>query len=157
MSHECSCFKIVCKDCYGCCEGLLRWVRGAIALLPVFDMISDIVTLFFYISLSWVGISTGCTLIILGQWRFTVLLTAIHPNPTPKNIVILYVPFAWLWCWTSLHKDSQPAPTEQQAEDGTSNKPRDYVEPPAADGVSDANTLPAADGANNTPRANDEP
>ena len=151
MTHECSCFKIVCKDCHYFCECLLRWVRGAIALLPVFDMISDIVTLCFYISLSWVGISTGCTLIILGQWRFTVLLTAIHPNPTLKNIVILYVPFAWLWCWTSLHKDSQPAPTEQQAadddgsDDSEDNTPGDYVEPQAADG------------GNNTPRANDEP
>ena len=101
--HESSCLHSVCDDCAVQFNCLKRWFFCIFALWPIGDMLMDIVTLGFYISFDWPWISTASTLVILGQWRFTTLLASIHPKATVKNILILYIPFAWLFWWEALH------------------------------------------------------
>ena len=123
--HERSCLHSVCDDCAAQFNCLKRWFFCIFALWPIGDMLMDIITLAFFISFEWPWISTVSTLVILGQWRFTTLLASIHPKATVKNILILYIPFAWLVWWEALHLERSESKKSEEEDRASPDEEED--------------------------------
>ena len=123
--HERSCLHSVCDDCAAQFNCLKRWFFCVFALWPIGDMLMDIITLAFFISFKWPWISTVSTLVILGQWRFTTLLASIHPKATVKNILILYIPFAWLVWWEALHLERSESKKSEEEDRASPDEEED--------------------------------
>ena len=70
-----------------------RVVQACICLLPILDMMTDFVTLIWWITMGWYGFPIVGFMILILNWRFAMLFAAINPKPEISSMIYLYIPF----------------------------------------------------------------
>jgi hypothetical protein len=66
------------------------------ALLVVFDMLFDVYVIIKWFTQEWYWFASGAFVIVISNWRFAMLFSAINPKITVSNLVYLYVPFVFV-------------------------------------------------------------
>ena len=83
-------------------SGILRKVRGALSLLPIFDTITDLAAFIQFQYHGQHGWALVLFSILVANWRFTTVFAALTPRPSLRAVFVLYIPFLLLPMWTSL-------------------------------------------------------
>lgn len=92
---------------------VVRYVVAAFCMVPPFDLITDVWQVTYYAVSGWVWSTTISVVVVWLSWRFGVVYALLHPKPTIRRIVVLYVPFVLLPWW-----DIATKPDLESEEDG---------------------------------------
>ena len=110
-----------------CCKGLLRshalaytaaLLLPIIPLLPLFDLLTDLIVVQHLVDVAhaaWLPLVVLLVLIL--QWRFSVLYVALSPPLASQQSVRLYCPFLTLWVMPRNKRDDHTDEDEDEDDD----------------------------------------
>lgn len=104
-------------------EGPWLFVCALMSLLPVLDVLTDLLAAG---NFALDGHPWWCTISVVIFYlssRFTVLFLAIHPQPKLYNVFCLYVPIPGLWVATGTTRASRASDGAAGAGEGSQNGP----------------------------------
>lgn len=80
----------------------VRVVMACMQLLPVVDIITDVLSLAHYVLSAWYAWAATCAVILFYNWRFSLLFAVLHPKPSARKLGLLYMPGLLLYGWSEL-------------------------------------------------------
>ena len=75
------------------CADILRYFLAPLALLPIFDLLSDLAAFIEFVSAGQAGYAIILMVILVLNWRFVTIYAALTPRPSPVAVVIMFIPF----------------------------------------------------------------
>jgi len=86
---------------------LWRLLQSMMCLIPIGDIISDLISFGVYAFQEETWWSTFCWLIIHLNFRFSFLFGILHPQPTLRRIVAMYTPVLTIYHWNLILRVDQ--------------------------------------------------